>query len=377
MDFSLSEEQEAVQALSSQIFGENVTHERLLELERSGDWYDMELWKQLAEANLSAICVPEAQGGGGMGFVELCILLEEQGREVAPVPLLPSAVLAGLPIAEFGSAAQKERWLAPIANDAAVLTAAFLELGSSAPARPRVTATPSGDGWRLDGEKAYVPALHLALAVLVPARTPDGVGVFIVEPSAAGIKSERQATSSREPVSNMTLEGVEVGADAVLGDPAGGAAIVDWTVERASLALSAIQLGVCQGALRDTAAYIAQRKQFGRPIATFQGVALRAADAFIDVEALRGLITQAAWRISQGLPCKAEVAAAKYWAAQGGDRVVHTAQHLHGGTGADVEYPIHRYFLWARANGMMFGAGNQQAAEIGAFLVSDERAASL
>ena len=202
------------------------------------------------------------------------------------------------------------------------------------------------------------------------------MGVFIVEPSAQGLTSERQLTSSREPVSRMVLAGVEVGADAVLGDPAGGAAIVSWTVERASLALSAIQLGVCEGALRDTSKYIGERKQFGRPIASFQGVALRAADAFIDVEALRGLVTQAAWRVSQGLPSQAEIGAAKYWAAMGGDRVVHTAQHLHGGIGADVEYPVHRYFLWARGNGMMFGAGNQQVAEIGAFLVSDARAAS-
>ena len=375
MDFSFSEEQEAVQALASQIFSENVSHERLLELERSGDWYDMALWKQLSESNLTAICVPEAQGGGGMSLVELCLLLEEQGREVAPVPLLPTAVLGGLPIQEFGTQAQKERWLVPIANEGAVLTGALIELGGSRAEVPRVTATPSGKGWRLAGEKEYVPALHLASAVLVPARTPDGVGVFILEPSAAGVKSERQISTHREPVSRLILDGVVVGQDALLGDAARGADVVSWTVERALLALSALQLGVCQGAVRDTAKYVNERKQFGRPIGTFQGVALRAADAFIDVEALRGLVTQAAWRMSEGLPSQAEVAAAKYWAARGGDRVTHTSQHLHGGIGADIEYPIHRYFLWARHNGTMFGGGNQQVAEIGAYLVSDERAA--
>ena len=146
----------------------------------------MELWKQLAESNLSAICVPEAQGGGGMGFVELCLLLEEQGREVAPVPLLPTAVLGGLPIAEFGTEAQKERWLVPIANDAAILTAAFLELGSSTPSAPRVTATPSGAGWRLDGEKEYVPALHLASACWFPHARPMEWGSSSSNPPPRG-----------------------------------------------------------------------------------------------------------------------------------------------------------------------------------------------
>ena len=376
MDFSFSEEQEAVRALAAQIFSDQATHERLLELEGSGEWFDMDLWSQLAEANLTSLCVPEAQGGGGMGILALCAMLEEQGRRVAPVPLFATAVLGSLPIAVFGDAAQQARWLRPVVEEGAVLSAALLELGGGDPARPRVTARREGEGWRLDGEKECVPALHLAHAVLVPARCADEVAVFIVDPAGPGVSVERQVVTHGEPQGRLILDGAQVAADALLGDPSSGAEIVAWTLERAQLGLAALQLGIAQGALRDTAAYVSTRKQFDRPIGTFQGVALRAADAFIDVEAMRGVVEQAAWRLEAGLPAATEVAAAKWWASLAGHRVVHTAQHLHGGTGSDIEYPIHRYFYWSKQNGLLFGGSGQQAAEIGAELVARTRASA-
>jgi len=143
MDFSLTEEQEAVRDLAGQIFEGHVSHERLLELEKSGEWYDTTLWDELARANLTSLAVPEAYGGGGFGIFELCLALEEQGRYVAPVPLLATSLLGALPIAEFGSDAQKERWLPEVAERRAVLSAALCELGGSVPSRPRVTARPS------------------------------------------------------------------------------------------------------------------------------------------------------------------------------------------------------------------------------------------
>jgi alkylation response protein AidB-like acyl-CoA dehydrogenase len=114
---------------------------------------------------------------------------------------------------------------------------------------------------------------------------------------------------------------------------------------------------------------VTERKQFGKAIATFQGVALRAADAWIDVEALRGVVMQAAWRVAAGRPASAAIATAKWWAATAGSRVVHTAQHLHGGIGSDIEYPIHRFFLWSKQNELLLGGARQQAARLGAHLV--------
>ena len=207
----------------------------------------------------------------------------------------------------------------------------------------------------------------------MPARTDDGIGVFVLDPAGAGVTREPQRMTSGEPKTRLVLDGARAADEDLLGDPSRGAAIVDWLVLRASLGLAAVQVGVAEGALRDTSAYIAERKQFGRPIATFQGVALRAADAWIDVECIRSTVYQAAWRLSEGLSAEAEVGAAKWWAATAGMRVVHTAQHLHGGIGSDLEYPIHRFFLWAKQNELLFGGANQQLAKLGARLVSEDR----
>jgi alkylation response protein AidB-like acyl-CoA dehydrogenase len=374
LDFSLSEEQEAVRDLARQIFSENVTHERLTELARSGEWFDLELWDAVVKANLPGLAVPERFGGSGFGPIELCLMLEAAGRHVAPVPLLATSVLGAWPIARFGDDAQRERWLRPVVDEGAVLSAALVEPGSSEPSRPRVTARRDGDDYRLDGVKECVPAAHLARGILVPAQCEQGVGVFVLDPTGDGVGLERQVMTSGEPQSRLSLAGARVPAHDRLGEPHGGREIVDALVLHAELALAATQVGVVEGALSDTAAYVAQRKQFGRPIATFQGVALRAADAYIDVECLRGAVYQAAWQLSAGRDARAAVGVAKWWAATAGMRVVHTAQHLHGGIGSDIEYPVHRFFLWAKQNELLLGGEMQQLAKLGALLAGDERA---
>jgi alkylation response protein AidB-like acyl-CoA dehydrogenase len=300
-------------------------------------------------------------------------VFEEQGRHTAPVPLLATAVLGALPIAEFGAPEQRERWLRPVAEREAVLSGALLEYASSEPGAPRTRALSSGRVWRLDGEKHCVPAADRASVILVPARTPEGVAVFLVDPQAAGVSLEPQVATHREPQWRMQLSGAP--AEGVLGLLGQGEEIVEWIAERATLALAAIQIGVAEEATRRTARYISERKQFGKAIATFQGVALRAADAWIDVEALRGVVMQAAWRVAAGRPASAAIATAKWWAAVAGSRVVHTAQHLHGGIGSDVEYPIHRFFLWSKQNELLFGGARQQAARLGAQLVSEAHGA--
>jgi len=373
VDFSLSSEQEAVRDLARKIFSERCSDERTQQLERSGEWYDSELWAELVKTNLAGLALPEDVGGSGFGMLELALVLQETGRYLAPVPLFASQVLGGLPLARFGNEAQRRRWLVPAAAEGVVLSAALVEAGSADPSRPRVTARRDGAGWRLDGIKECVPAGTLAALLLVPAQTPDGVGVFLVEAGGPGVRLEPQRATNREPQARLELAGAQVAADAVLGDPRGGAEIVEWLLDHALVGLCAIQLGVAEEALRRTAEYTRTRKQFGRPIASFQGVTLRAADAYIDLEAMRATLQQAAWRVAAGLPASAEVAAAKWWACRGGQRVVHTAQHLHGGIGADVDYPIHRFFLWSKQLDVTLGGASRQLARLGAMLVDAPR----
>jgi hypothetical protein len=374
MDFSLSDEQEALRELARKIFAERVSHERTKELEGSGEWYDAGLWTELCRANLPGIALPEAVGGAGLGPVEAAIVLEELGRHLAPVPLFPTLVLGGMPIAEFGTKEQREKWLVPVADGESVLTAALEEPAGFDPARPRTTARRDGAGWRLDGEKTCVPAAELASAILVPARVGEGqVGVFLVEPGAPGVELLRQVSTRRDPLGQLQLSGAQVGADGLLGTPGRGGAIVEWMRERALLGLAAIQLGVADSAMRATADYVNQRKQFGRPIGSFQSAQHRIADAYIDVECMRSVVLEAAWRLSVGLPASLHVRAAKWWANVAGDRVTHTAQHLHGGMGSDVDYPIHRHFLWSQAVLATLGGSRQQLEDLGRLLVESYR----
>lgn len=371
MDFALTEEQQATRDLANQILTDRETHEHLKEVEAGGEGFDRETWADLAKAGLLGIALPEDVGGSGLGFVALCQLLEEVGRTVAPVPVLPTVVLGALPIARFGTDEQRQRWLPGVVNGDTVLTAGLVELGAD-PLHPTTAVTRDGADFRLDGVKVCVPAGLSASAVLVPAVSTDGAtGIFVVEPGANGATVERQDTTSGIPQARLELDGVTVGeGDTLVYGPSGGEAL-EWIIERATAALCAVATGVCEQALQMTAEYTKTREQFDRPIATFQAVGQRAADAYIDTEAIRLTALQAAWRLEEGLPAAAEVAVAKFWAADGGQRVVHAAQHLHGGIGVDRDYPLHRYFLWAKELELTLGGATPQLLKLGGILAAE------
>lgn len=368
MDFSLTDEQRAIQELARQIFDDHATNKRLQVIEAGSERIDRDLWQRLAAASLLGTALPEAFGGGGLGLFEFSLILEEAGRSVAPVPLVPAIVLAGLPIAAFGSGAQQAAYLPPLIRGEMLLTAALMEVGASDPSRPRATAHRDGSMWRLDGEKWCVPIGLLAERLLVPARTPEGVAVFLVDPAGPGVVREAQESTNREMMARVRLAGATVRADALLGTPQQGEAILRWIDERAALGLCAVQLGIAEQAVRMAAAYASERKQFGRPIGSFQGLALRAADGYIDVEVMRSVFWEAAWRLTQGLPATAEIAAATWWACLAGRRVTGSALHMHGGIGQDLEYPIHRYYLCAKQIELTLGGAGKQLHRLGAAL---------
>lgn len=366
MDFSYSDDQAAAIDLARQILTDHCTPKQLRAIEQAGGpRFDRELWKKLAEAGLLAASAPESYGGAGLSFLTVAGIVEQVGRMAAPVPLLEVDIMGALPIAQFGSAAQKEAWLPRLARGEAIVTAALVEAHRPTTA-PGTRATRDGAGFRITGEKLAVPAGPIADAILVPAALDGGgVAIFLVETKAAGVTQEALITTSRQPESRLVLDGVAVGADAMLGSATQGAEIAAWIELRATAALCALAVGVCSEALRLTAEYTKARKQFDQPIATFQAVGQRAADAFIDTEAIRLTALQAAWRIDAGLPAEAAVATAKYWASAAGSRVTRAAQHLHGGVGVDREYPLHRYYLYARQLETTLGAGTQQLRKLG------------
>jgi 3-oxocholest-4-en-26-oyl-CoA dehydrogenase beta subunit len=370
VDFSLSDEQAAVRDLAEQIFQGSATVEAVKAVEATDDRVDATLWQALADANLLGLCLPEDVGGSGLGFLECCLMLEQQGRVVAPVPLWATVVLGALPIAEFGTADQRQAWLPGVAAGTTFLSAALGEPGVNDPQRPSVLARRDGATWRLDGLNLAVPAAHVAARVLVPASTPDGVAVFLVDPHGPGARLERAITTNREVHPHLHLDGAPGEA---LGVPEVGGQVLSAMTERALLGLCALQLGVCEAAVRLAADYTSQRVQFGKPLATFQGVAIRAADGYILTEAIRVTMLQAAWRLDAGRDATSDVLVAKWWASDGGQRVVHLTQHLHGGLGADIDYPVHRYFLWGKQIEDTLGGASAQLARLGAELAGATR----
>jgi alkylation response protein AidB-like acyl-CoA dehydrogenase len=366
MDFAFTEEQEAIRALAAEILGAEMTAERLKAAEREPGWIDAALWRKLAEANLLGVAIPEAHGGMGMGFLALCVLLEEVGRAVAPGPWLATLVHGALPLAAFGSDAQQAAWLPRVAAGTAQLAAALDDADSAPGAPPATRARRAGGGFVLDGRKRAVAGAGGADRVLVPASDERGTAVFLVDPRAAGVSLEANLTSAGEPLFDVTLRGVRAAeADRL---PADGADVLRWLAPRALTAVAALQAGVSARALRITADYVKERVQFGVPIGSFQAVQHRAADGFIDLEAMRWTLWQAAWRLAEGLPAERDAAVAKLWAADGGSRIANASLHLHGGLGSDVDYPIHRYFLWSKALELHGGGASPTLARLGAEL---------
>jgi alkylation response protein AidB-like acyl-CoA dehydrogenase len=369
MDFSYDEDQQAINELAEKLLAVESSHERQRDLDAGdGPRFDPGLWKHFAESGLLGTAVPEEQDGAGLGFLEVAMLCERVGRHTAAVPFIETVVLGILPLAEFGSDAQKDAWLSRAAAGDAILTAALQE-DQAEPEHPVTLARPDGDGFVLSGTKMPVPAAELADLVLVPASLEDGdLGVFLVEPGAAGVSLVPLVTTTGQPASLMQLDGVRVGGDAILGGVTAGRGILEWMLLRATAAQCAQGLGVCEAALEQTVDYIKERKQFGQPLAMFQAVGHRAADAFIDIQGVRLTAQQACWRLAAGLPAEREVALAKYWLADAGARIVAAAQHLHGGIGVDRDYPVHRFYLWAKQLELDLGGSTAQLRRIGRIL---------
>lgn len=364
MDFDLTEEQQAISDLAGQILSKELTHERLRGVGRFAE----RAWQELADAGLVGIALPAEHGGAGLRILEACLVLEQVGRTVAPVPYLATVVLGARPIAAFGTPAQRAAWLPGVADGSVLLTAALHERGSrGVPAVPTTVAEPDADSWRITGEKCFVPWADRARRILVHAATGVGTSaVFLVDPSADGVRVEDLLTTSGEPQSVVGLEGVAVGRDDLVGSDVGGAGIVGRIVDEATAGVCATAAGLAVEALAMTGRYTSERHQFNAPIATFQAVAQRAADAYIDANGVMLTSRRAAWRLGAGLPAADDLDVAKFWAAEGTQRVVHAAQHLHGGVGVDKDYPLHRYFLAAKVLELTFGGATDRLRALGA-----------
>ncbi len=303
---------------------------------------------------------PESLGGGGFGVLEQAAVLVALGRQLAAVPYLESVVLGAGALAKFGSDALRQDWAVPAVNGEKIIAVALDGEMGQGPVQARALAM-SGSGYRLTGSRTQIAYGPVADAFLVPAETDSGAGVFLIAAADAGVTVSALDTTGHGSVGHLELQGAEVDAGRVVG----GDDVVAWLTTHGTLGRSAFQLGVLERALELTAEYAREREQFDRPIGSFQAVAQRLADGYIDVKGLRLTLAQAAWRLSEDLPADVEVGTAAFWAADAGHRVAHTTVHVHGGVGIDLDHPVHRYFLAAKQTEFAVGGATGQLLRIG------------
>jgi len=356
MDFTFTPEQDEAAALAAKILGAEVTIARQREVEARGDRFDSDLWHTLAEAGLLGLHLPGQYDGAGLGLIELARVLVEVGRVVAPVPLAGHGAAGGV-LARCGTPEQQRAWLPGAASGELVLAVAVSEDHAAVPDSPETHAVPDGDRWLVTGVKTQVRAGTHADGFLLTASTPDGVGVFLLSPDA-GVEVQKQRVIDGDVTTRLVLDGTH--AERV------GDATAVTLLHQLTIALAcAEQLGVVEGALAETSDYAKTREQFDRPIGSFQAVSQRLADGYIDTLCLRLTLWQAIWRLSEGLPAAVEVATAKLWAADAGHRLAHTAVHVHGGVGIDLDGITHRYFTAAKRFEFGYGGATEQALIIG------------
>lgn len=355
MDFDLSDDQTAIAELAGKILGDLCAPEHLRAHEQSGEPTLVAAWRALADADLLGVALPESVGGGGYGVLEAWLVAEQVGRHVAPVPYLPT--MAGALV--LASVGDHDDLLRGVVTGDVVLSPALSEGGTDTTAAPVTTAVAG----RLTGEKRFVAWGEQATRLLVPATADDGAALYLVDPAGAGVTAVAEEAMWGLPQATVELDGAP-------GERVGGADAVAQLERLATVLQCAAVAGACEGALRETAAYVSEREQFGTKIGTFQAVAQRIADAYIDTQGVRLTGIQAAWRLAEGMPVDEELHAAKFWAADGGHRVAHAAQHLHGGIGMDIDYPVHRWFRWIKVLELQLGSGTEHLRRLGALVAA-------
>jgi acyl-CoA dehydrogenase len=367
MSFVLTEDQTMLARTASSFMTESSPVSRLRKLRDTRDerGYSPDVYRKMAELGWTAIPFSEADGGLGMGFAEVVLVTEAMGRALAPEPLIPSLMLAGQALSRAGSAAQKQAWLAPAIAGEKLLALAYAEQGSRFdPANVATRAEGARGGYVLTGEKQQVWGGHLADAYVVSARVSDGgkapnersgIALFLVPASAKGVTSTRQWRVDSVNAATVRFEGVQVKDTDLIGAASDGHALLTAAIDRATVALCGEMLGGMSEAFDRTIAYLKERKQFGVPIGSFQGLKHRAARLYIEIELARSAVMAAARAIDAGTDDPALISVAKARVSEAYCQIANEAVQMHGGIGMTDEHEIGFFIKRARACEMTFG----------------------
>jgi len=349
MDFSLSEEQEMLKTAAHD-FLENECPESLVrEVEKGDEGYSPELWKKIADLGWLGLVYPEQYGGGGMSFLDLAVLYEEMGRAMFPSPHLSTVVLCGQTILDAGSEEQKADLLPKIANGELIMALALTEPESSWDGKAwdaegvTVSATADGDDYVINGTKLFVHDAHIADSLLVVARTKDGakpedgITLFLVDAKSPGISDTLLDTTAGDKQSEVVFDKVRVSKKNIVGELDGGWTPLAKVLQMGAVLVCAEMVGAGQRLLELTVDYAKTRIQFDMPIGINQYIQDHCVNLLSEIEGARWVTYQAAWKISDGLPCDYEVAVAKAWTSDGHERACWYAHQVHAGVGYTVD----------------------------------------
>jgi len=362
MNLALTEEQEMLKKMAHDFLTDKLPKKVVKEIEESEPGYSPELWKEMAELGWMGLALPEKYGGSGMSFLDLAVLLEEMGKACLPGPYFSTVVLGGLTIADIGSEEQKKEYLPKIASGEKIFTLALTEPSAKYDANSIQTkATADKDAYILNGTKLFVPDAHIADYMLVVARSDEkskaekGITIFIVAGKSPGISYTVLKTIANDKLCEVVFDKVKVPKKNILGELNQGWKEVEKIIQRAAVAKCCEMVGCIQQALDMTVSYAKERKQYDRPIGSFQVIQHYCADMATDVDGTRLSTYQAAWMVSEGLPGTKEVAIAKAWAGEACQRVMALAHQIHGAIGVTIDHDLQYYTRRAKAAEVSFG----------------------
>jgi alkylation response protein AidB-like acyl-CoA dehydrogenase len=370
VDFSLGETQQAVIEAAAGVFGQRQPQPHpQAQPPALGDDYDRALWKELGQAGLLGLAVPEWLGGGGLGVLETAVLLTEVGRRAAQVPALATLMMGVVPVTRWAGRGLQGHLLSGVATGDFLLTAAVREPSEPMPPVPATTAS-ERDG-TVSGVKIGVPYAAVANRILVPATLREGgTAIMGIDPAADGVTITRTPSSSGAP--EYTLRMDEVVANTLLGARSHGRAVAD--LYQLTLAgACCLADGAVAGALSLTTKYVATRQQFGRPLATFQAVAQHIANVSIASRTLHLAARSSCWRLDTGREAGRDLDVAAYWLADQAPEALRICHHLHGGTGMDVSYPLHRYSALIKDLVRLVGGTDYRLGVLGARVAEEAR----
>ena len=348
-----------------------VSHLRQLRDSKDATGFSRDLWRSFAEMGFSGLLVPEDFGGSGLGCVEAGVVMEEIGRTLMPSPFLATAVLAASALSRGGSAAQKAEHLPRIADGSLLAALAVDEGAKHRPLQTKLQAVRSGNGFKLSGDKAFVVDGHTADLLIVAARTAgapgdrDGLTLFLVDPKARGIATERTAMVDSHNAARIVFDNVEVNADGVLGEVDQGGALLEGVLNIGRGAVASEMVGVSEEVFGRTVSYLKERKQFGKLIGEFQALQHRAAQLYIEIEITRAAVLKALQTLDGNFEnAGAAVAVAKARAGSTATIAVQEGVQMHGGMGMTDQFDIGFFMKRARVCQELFGDSNFHADQL-------------